>query len=320
MRFLALMAMAPLVGCATLSHSVGPLSGGLVHTFRQGIAGDQSNVCWFETPNGTVLVDVPLTDVEANRLKGDTVSTYLIYITEGRAERFGSLDLMRGSGKAQTTPAVASEIERYGDKRLAVLKAKFSTNIASHVNPPTPAIEERHPEMLAGELEVELLPLGPSRSESSLAIYLPKTGELITGDVVMAKEHYDLTWGRSAAWRKRIRELQAIRAKSVYPGHGAPGGPELLDQAQAYLKYFHDAVADKVKSGKPAHIAAADLMAIKKQLVQHYPNYDRQDRLDVSIAGEYAMQLQHLGKKNEGETDQLDGEPAAETAPSPERE
>ena len=65
-----------------------------------------------------------------------------------------------------------------------------------HVDAPSPAIEERTHDMI-GEVEVELLPLGPAAAEASLAVFVPKTGELITGDVVAGKEHLDLTWGRS---------------------------------------------------------------------------------------------------------------------------
>jgi len=147
---------------------------------------------------------------------------------------------------------------------------------------------------LVGEVEVELLPLGPAAAEASLAVFLPKTGELITGDVVAGKEHLDLTWGRSVVWQDRIAELKALEPRLIYPGHGTSGGAELLDDTLAYLKTFHDIVASKVKQGAPAKITKADAMDIKRQMLAKYPKLGRPELLDRSIPAEYAVQLAAL--------------------------
>ena len=144
---------------------------------------------------------------------------------------------------------------------------------------------------MIGEVEVELLPLGPAAAEASLAVFVPKTGELITGDVVAGKEHLDLTWGRSVVWQDRIAELKALEPRLIYPGHGSAGGPELLDETLAYLKTFHDIVASKVKQGAPAKISKADAADIKRQMTAKYPKLGRPELLDRSIPAEYAVQL-----------------------------
>jgi glyoxylase-like metal-dependent hydrolase (beta-lactamase superfamily II) len=111
---------------------------------------------------------------------------------------------------------------------------------------------------------------------------------------VAGKAHLDLTWGRSVVWQDRINEMKALQPKHIYPGHGNPGGPEILDETMAYLKFFHEVVATRVKAGGPAKITPADLTAIKQQVVAKYPKYDREELLDRSIAGEYAVQLAAL--------------------------
>jgi glyoxylase-like metal-dependent hydrolase (beta-lactamase superfamily II) len=168
---------------------------------------------------------------------------------------------------------------------------------------------------MIGEVEVELLPLGPAAAEASLAVFVPKTGELITGDVVAGKEHLDLTWGRSVVWQDRIAELKALEPRLIYPGHGSTGGPELLDDTLAYLKTFHDIVASKVKQGAPAKISKADAADIKRQMTAKYPKLGRPELLDHSIPAEYAVQLAQLAPAPPAEG--TPGAPASGTASTP---
>ena len=279
-------------GCATVGEPA--RAGGVVRRYQQGRAGGYANVYFFETASGPIIVDVPLTKSEAKALRKGMDAPYRIFITAARAERFASLDVMRdGDVLSSTTPAIATEIKDYGGNRLGAARKRAGNDVASEITPPSPTVEERTHAML-GEVEVELLPLGPAESESSLAVYLPKTGELITGDIVAGGQHLDLTWGRSVVWQDRINELKALSPKWIYPGHGKPGGPELLDEATAYLKFFHDVVAERVKPGAPAKISPADKKAITQQLTAKYPKLGRADLLDRSIPAEYAVQLQAL--------------------------
>ena len=271
-----------------------PSNGGIVHEYRQGGAGGHANVYWFDTQAGPIVVDVPLTVSDTKKMRKHMIRPYRIYITEADPARFGGLATMKiPDVPAYTTPAIATEIQNHGDNRLAPLHRRYGDDVPAHVDAPSPAIEERTHDIV-GEVEVELLPLGPAKADASLAIFLPKSGELITGDVVAGKEHLDLTWGRSKVWQDRIAELKALEPRLVYPGHGQAGGPELLDETMAYLKFFHDTVAQKVKQGAPARISKADAADIKRQMIAHFPKLGRADLLDKSIPAEYAVQLAEL--------------------------
>jgi glyoxylase-like metal-dependent hydrolase (beta-lactamase superfamily II) len=289
-----------------------PSSGGIVHQYTQGGDGGHANVYWFDTQAGPLVVDVPLTTSETKKMRKQMIRPYRIYITEADPVRFGGLATMKiPDVPAYTTPAIATEIQTHGDQRLSVYAKRVGDDVPRHVDAPTPAIEERNHDMV-GEVEVELLPLGPAAAESSLAVFLPKTGELITGDVVAGKEHLDLTWGRSVVWQDRINELKALEPRLIYPGHGVTGGVELLDDTLAYLKTFHDIVASKVKQGAPAKISKADAMDIKRQMLAKYPKLGRPEMLDRSIPAEYAVQLAQLAPAPPAE-----GAPGAPgTAPS----
>jgi hypothetical protein len=269
-------------------------SGGIVRVYTQGSAAGHANIFWIPTEVGPIVIDAPLESSDAKKLRKDLQRPYRIYITEARPELFASLATLRAPDIAAfTTPAVATEIQSHGDQRLATERKKHGDDVASHVDPPTPAVEERTHDVV-GEVEIELIPLGPAEAENSLAVFLPKTGELIAGDVVGNKQHLDLTWGRAKVWQDRINELKALEPKFVYSGHGPVGGPEVLDEAAAYLKYFYDTVGEKVKQGAPARISAADLRYIKNKMTLKFPKYGRDDLLDKSIPAEYAVQLAEL--------------------------
>jgi hypothetical protein len=269
-------------------------SGGIVHTFSQGSDGDHVNVFWFDTQTGPIVVDVPATTSDAKSMRGKMIRPYRIYITEASPSHFGGLATMRQPDvPAWTTPAIATEIQNHGDQRLMALRRRVGDDVPAHVDAPTPAVEERMHDIV-GEVEVEVIPLGPAAAEASLAVFLPKTGELIAGDVVANKQHLDLTWGRSVVWQDRIAELKALEPKLVYPSHGSSGGPELLDDTLAYLKFFHDSVAEHVKQGAPARIAAGAAADVKRRMLARFPKLGRPELLDKSIPAEYAVQLAAL--------------------------
>jgi hypothetical protein len=290
---ISLVLMLAAGGCATVGKG-DKREGATVHRYTEGGTGGHANIYWYETPSGSVVVDVPLTISETKKLKNSMVKPYRIYITAAKAERFGGLDEMRKPDvPAYTTPPVATEINERGVTRLAPFHRSDPEDVPSHVNAPSPAVEERTHDMV-GDVELELLPLGPAESEASLALFLPKTHELIAGDVVAGGDHVDLTWGRSVVWQDRIAELKALEPKHVYPGHGNPGGPELLDQTLEYLKFFHDTVADKVKPGAPARITKAEFEDVKKKMLARFPKLGRAELLDKSIPAEYAVQIAAL--------------------------
>jgi glyoxylase-like metal-dependent hydrolase (beta-lactamase superfamily II) len=294
-----------------------PSTGGIVHEYTQGSEGGHANLYWFETQAGPILVDVPLTMSETKKLRKGMIRPYRIYITEATPTRYGGLQIMRQPDvPAYTTPAIATDIQNHGDQRLATYRRRIGDDVPTHVDPPTPAVEERTHDVV-GEVQFELLPLGPAAAEASLAVYLPKTGELITGDVVAGKAHLDLTWGRSKVWQDRIAELKALEPRLIYPGHGTAGGAELLDETLAYLKFFHETVAAHVKQGKPARINQADAADIKRKMLVQYPKLDRPELLDRSIPAEYAVQLAELPPAGTPADQQAAAGAAGASAPSP---
>src|SRR4029079_2542463 len=80
------------------------------------------------------------------------------------------------------------------------------------------------------------------------ALFEPKTGTLISGDLVYNKVHHWLKDTPPEGWIAALKDLDGRpEIKAVYPGHGEPGGPELIGASLEYLQKFQEAVAASKK-------------------------------------------------------------------------
>jgi cyclase len=91
-------------------------------------------------------------------------------------------------------------------------------------------------------------------------VYLPKEQILCTGDAVANGPHNYTGDGNIGNWPKVIRRAQKLKVKTVLPGHGQPGGPEVLEGQAQYMIALHKAVKDAIAHGKKLDdLASLDL-------------------------------------------------------------
>ena len=81
-------------------------------------------------------------------------------------------------------------------------------------------------------------------------VFLPKEKVLCTGDAVVNGAYNYTGQGNIANWPNVIDKVKKLDVTHVLPGHGGPGGRELLDGQQAFFVELRKAVAARVKSGK----------------------------------------------------------------------
>ena len=255
--------------------------------FRQSGAGKQANVFWFDTQSGPVVIDLPASTSDTKKLRSATIRPYRVYISAAEPERFGGIGLLRADEvPVLSTPAISAEIAAHGDEKLRAI-AKGSNKIPTHVEAPSPVVDERTHDLI-GEVEVELLPIGAAANASALAFYLPKTEELIASDLVMNQTHAELGSAHLDEWLARLAEFKEMHPKYVYPGHGEAGGPALIDATIAYLKYMHDLVAPRATKGAPPQLPAAVVKQLVKTVKKRYANFDHAEYIAPSLQAVYA--------------------------------
>ncbi|MEV5336619.1 MBL fold metallo-hydrolase [Streptomyces werraensis] len=101
----------------------------------------------------------------------------------------------------------------------------------------------------AGTLRAELLHPGPAHTTGDTAVWLPEQRVLFTGDLVMNGVTPFCPMGSVAGSLAALRTLRALGARTVVPGHGPVGGPELLDVNEGYLLRLQRLAADGLAAG-----------------------------------------------------------------------
>jgi glyoxylase-like metal-dependent hydrolase (beta-lactamase superfamily II) len=113
---------------------------------------------------------------------------------------------------------------------------------------------------------------GEGESKHIATLYLEESRTLLSADVVYHDAHLYLQERHLESWLTRLDEFEAFAeddVTTIYPGHGAAAGLELIAQTRQYLRDF----AAAVKSGDGATAQA--------QMLAKYPNHHVRQFLTV---------------------------------------
>lgn len=89
-----------------------------------------------------------------------------------------------------------------------------------------------------GERVVRLWSYGPAHTACDTVVWLPHERVLFTGDLVLSGVTPFILTGSVAGLRAALDRLRALDPRTVVPGHGPVGGPELLATTQRYLDWL----------------------------------------------------------------------------------
>jgi metallo-beta-lactamase class B len=185
-----------------------------------GIGPFPSNGLVVLAPRGVVLIDTAWTPEQTRRLVawiepalGARVTD--VVVTHSHDDRVGGLPAVSGA----TVWALPLTAKRADIKARPV--------------PEAGALD------LAGE-RVEILYPGPAHALDNIVVYLPRVGVLFGGCMVRAQAARDLGNPADAdpnSWKQAIAKVMASygAARAVVPGHGDPGGTELLVHTQELI-------------------------------------------------------------------------------------
>jgi len=199
-----------------------------------------------------LLIDTQLVKPEVDKfielVKGLDGKVTTIYITHPHPDHLMGAQWLLAAfpdAKLVAAPATVEVLKGSADKTLAFMKSKdyfggaLKDVLADKAVVPEPIAGDT---IKVGSTELKVLSYADAESKTAHPLYEAKSGSLFTGDLAYNNVHAWLKDTPPAKWIAALEDLKKLGAKQVYPGHGEPGGPEILDATLQYLQDFDAAV------------------------------------------------------------------------------
>jgi cyclase len=123
---------------------------------------------------------------------------------------------------------------------------------------PTITFSERMTIDLGGET-AELIFVGPSHSEGSALVWLPRRKILFTGDILFTDFHPFMGDGDVAGWVKCLDFILSLDAETIIPGHGPLSAKKDIAEMKAYIQLFDRKARELAAKTNDVDFIAAEL-------------------------------------------------------------
>lgn len=229
-----------------------------VSTHTAAPAGFSVNSHLIQGERDAILVDAQFTLSEAAQVvqlvQSSGKQLKYIIVTHGHPDHFFGLEVLQHAfpdARIVATDAVIADIQDYGPKAIARWKPVFKEQIRDSFLTPKPINSTSL--FLEGN-EIQLLTMDGGESAHATVLWIPSTQALLTGDLTYNKVHLWLRENRPQGWLAILDRFEQLQPLAVYPGHGAPGGPNVIAADREYIETFVAATA--VPATKEQAIAA----------------------------------------------------------------
>jgi glyoxylase-like metal-dependent hydrolase (beta-lactamase superfamily II) len=148
---------------------------------------------------------------------------------------------------------VADEMKRYEPARWqATIKERQDVREMnrSSVEPPKQTFNENLFVLDDGKRTVEFHFFGWAHTRGDGFVYLPHEQILCTGDAVVNGPYNYTADGNIGNWPDVVHAALKLKVKTVLPGHGVPGGPEVMAGQARFMVELHQAVQSAVDRGQ----------------------------------------------------------------------
>jgi glyoxylase-like metal-dependent hydrolase (beta-lactamase superfamily II) len=194
---------------------------------------------------------------------------------------YGNLVFTKLGATTIAHTGVLDELKRYEPEMWrSVAKARKDVAVVDQPGPQPPQeTYSESPHVISdGSRRIELWHFTFGHTRGDTFVYLPKEKILCTGDAVVNGPFSDPKHAYMAGWPKEIRAAQALDLEIVLPGHGPPGGHDLLAGQIEFFETLYQAVEAAVKMGKKREEvftmkdgrAVATTIQLPKHLMEKY--------------------------------------------------
>jgi glyoxylase-like metal-dependent hydrolase (beta-lactamase superfamily II) len=243
------------------------------------------NTFWLGAPDGVIVIDSGRNVAGGHRAVDQIRQTGLpvaaVLVTHPHPDHVGGLGVFREA--YPDTPIYASEATarwmRADPLGFYPLARQADSDYPAALTYPDETFGPDAVLDIAG-LRLETAEFGPGESETATAYYEPHSATLFSGDLINNHATPALLEGHTCGWLGNLDRLSARfpDATVIYPGHGAPGEPAALIEAQrGYLAQYRELVAPAISPGSAdgADVSPSEQRLIVGRLDERYPGYER---------------------------------------------
>lgn len=206
---------------------------------------------------GTLVVDPLVAPAYARELKrllagrGASPVRWVV-TTHHHTDHSVGASVFAADGAEVIAHAAAAELmER--EHPILLARRRASADVEALFADAVPAVPSRRvTEPLAipvGGTRAVVRPCGPAHTAGDLRIDLPDLGVVVTGDLVSHGYHPNLEDANVPGWRRALGDLLESGATTFVPGHGAPGGREIVEAQAAWFDAAREAVDSALGAG-----------------------------------------------------------------------
>lgn len=250
------LGLAAAAGAFVLGRSAGaanatPNRSGL--TFRCHTAGEaaaQSNSWLVSGDREAFLFDVVQMRHEAeavvDMIRSGGKALRFIWISHAHPDHFLGLDVVIEAFPevpVYSTPEVVAAIAAAGPTLVSILGQRWGADGPRRLVVPQ-AWQEPSLSLEGERIDVRTFAAAESRHLAGL--YCPGTRQMLTADIVYDRTHLFLREKNLEGWLGELERFERFAEQSadvLYPGHGRPGGAELITGTRRYLEAFKAALA-----------------------------------------------------------------------------
>ncbi len=228
-----------------------------MHTYRSGETGLFVNSYLVEGADGVVAIDAPLliSDGRAFRARFEALKKPLlaVLVTHPHPDHYNTVtELLAGeSAPVIAHPDVDREIRANDDAKRAQWEPMFGDEWPSSATFPSRDVGDEET-VEFGDLRFTAWDFGPCESHSETVWLLGDGESAFVGDLAFNGTHAYLADGSTDAWLRAIDRAEESLAgvRTLYVGHGPPGGPAVLADQRRYLLMVREAIG-RVSNGRP---------------------------------------------------------------------
>jgi cyclase len=218
-----------------------------------------ANVGCVVTYEGAVFVDAPIVPAQARAWLADlqylTAAEFLYtFVTDAHPTH--SLGCMHLRAKPIANERAYRSLARYTPtmrEKVYELFQDWAPEVIEELRdfeplPPEITFEEELV-LYKGGRELHMIRIGGHTPATSV-FFVSDCRVLFTGDLVVEGTAPFLGMGDLGEWLDGLGQLLELQPKLVVPGHGKPGGPEIIERMKGRLERLFEGVATLVAEGR----------------------------------------------------------------------